>query len=281
MKNLVRIAAAGVLIAGYHTAMAQQATAPATQPSSDSADLWLFVSDQAAGTTFAEDTGIAISSIMPAEGSSSYVSNASLLSGVFTASINEAADSALASYISSNGASNLEWGIEAVQYDGTQQTGYKKPGGIIGITDNNLNPLNTAALQAGNVTTWGSGFEGDIQNFIAPTYTAGGTVYSFSNGTPGGSVWGAATGNTGGSTDLYGQGPNSAGIGLGTSVPLYGVTGNNGTGTVQSYILGDLELTVNGTLETISAVPLPAAVWLFASGLLGLAGVGRRRSTAA
>ncbi len=36
--------------------------------------------------------------------------------------------------------------------------------------------------------------------------------------------------------------------------------------------------TFNGATITVSAVPVPAAAWLFASGLLGLVGVARRRS---
>ncbi len=35
-----------------------------------------------------------------------------------------------------------------------------------------------------------------------------------------------------------------------------------------------------GTVGTVSAVPVPAAVWLFGSGLLGLVGVARRKKTA-
>ena len=35
-----------------------------------------------------------------------------------------------------------------------------------------------------------------------------------------------------------------------------------------------------GTLTPVSAIPVPAAVWLFGSGLVGLAGVARRRKTA-
>jgi hypothetical protein len=94
-------------------------------------------------------------------------------------------------------------------------------------------------------------------------------------------VWGAAQGAAGaGSTNLYGQGADSAGVGLGQSATLYGATANGGTGILQTYNFGSIEVTSNGTLEAVTAVPLPAAVWLFGSGLLGLAGIGRRRSAA-
>ncbi len=39
-------------------------------------------------------------------------------------------------------------------------------------------------------------------------------------------------------------------------------------------------LSMTGTIGAPSAVPVPAAVWLFGSGLLGLAGVARRRKAA-
>lgn len=44
---------------------------------------------------------------------------------------------------------------------------------------------------------------------------------------------------------------------------LFALTGNNGDGSVQDYI--------------VAVVPLPAAVWLFGSALLGMVGVGYRR----
>jgi hypothetical protein len=53
-------------------------------------------------------------------------------------------------------------------------------------------------------------------------------------------------------------------------------TNASGTGTWLLTAAGDLTYTIPGSAPP---VPLPAAAWLFASGLLGLAGVGRRRST--
>jgi hypothetical protein len=140
-------------------------------------------------------------------------------------------------------------------------------------------------LQLSALQTVGGGLNGDL-TYMLPTYTAGGSVYSFANGSTAGQVWGKGTGNIAGSTDLYGQGADQAGVGLGTAATLYGLTGNSGTGQVQSYVLGtNLMMTANGTLQvggtTPPPIPLPAAVWLFGSGLLGLVGVGRRRAAAA
>jgi hypothetical protein len=77
--------------------------------------------------------------------------------------------------------------------------------------------------------------------------------------------------------------PDLAALGS-SAVTLFGLTGNAGTGQVQSYILGSASLAANGTLtfkgNSTSPVPLPAAVWLFGSGLMGLVGVSRRRKAA-
>jgi hypothetical protein len=49
-------------------------------------------------------------------------------------------------------------------------------------------------------------------------------------------------------------------------------------GTWSSFESGNFTNTYSGaTVNATSAVPVPAAVWLFGSGLLGLAGVARRR----
>ena len=66
---------------------------------------------------------------------------------------------------------------------------------------------------------------------------------------------------------------------LGTDVNLYAITGNTVKAAAgQLYTAGLVTMTATGTLEEVGPVPLPAAVWLLGSGLLGLVGVGRRRS---
>jgi hypothetical protein len=284
MKKLVLLSAAGALIAGYGSVQAQ------SLPQSGSSDLWLFVADPGTGTTFAEDTGISINSLLP---SGSLVSNA-VLNQSISDTINLLPTTALATYIATNGASNLEWGIEAAQYTTTGSGSISHPnlaGSVKGLTDNpSSQENNTSNLISSSLQTWVAAFNSDLNNFIVPGatpqagYVAGGQTYKWSYGSVGGNVWGAGgTTANGGSTNCYQQCPDQSGIGLDTSAVLYGLTGNGNTGQLQSYILGNLVLTSAGTLETLgsSPVPLPAAVWLFGSGLLGLAGVGRRRAAAA
>jgi hypothetical protein len=287
MKNFVRFAVAGALIAGYHSAAMAQA---ATQPSGNASDLWLFVTNQTAGTTFAEDTGITLNSLMP---SSKFVAGATLSTNI-SANISLAAGSALSSYLTANSGANLQWGIEGSQYlnsvtQGKSTTppyvGAKNAGGIINVTDNNGVGSNTSQMQLSNLQAWAGGFQSDV-TYLTPTYVSGGTTYQYSAGGNTGNVWGSTgPGTAAGSTSLYGNGADQLGVGLGQTAALYGLTGNGGTGQAQSYLLGSLELTSAGLLETIGSTPpttpLPAAVWLFGSGLLGLVGVGRRRAASA
>ena len=289
MKNLVRFAVAGAMLAGFATAHAQSA------PSSNNADLWLFVSDTTAGTTYAEDLGSAytLNSLLPPASILPTTANPVLDTSI-SANFSINPTTGLSAYITAaqSAGDNIQWAVDGIQFPGTTTINKtsKAPGGIVDITDEVATQAgNLSTLSLTNLTNIGNGFAGDV-GYMAATYVAGGQTYKWSNN--GGSVnnvWGASTGDNGGSTDLYGQGPDQAGVALGTQVDLFGLTGNgSAAGQAQSYVLGtNLTLSSTGVLSVSSGtttpppVPLPAAVWLFGSGLLGLIGVGRRRAATA
>jgi hypothetical protein len=283
MKNLVRFAVAGALMAGFATAQAQTPSLP----SSGSSDLWLFVADAAAGTSFAEDTGLSLSNLLPG---SALASN-STLANVNT-TFNVGTTSALTAYINAATAAGqtLDWAVLGGQDPGSTKNGKIEPQGAALLLGSA--PISSGAnieqMTVGNLGSALGSLDADI-SYLNGSYATGGSVYTWTNGTNGGNVWGAGGSSAnGGSTNFYNQGNSvtQAGIAIGSSTGLYGFTGNGGTGQLESYVLGDnLTLSSTGAL-TISnggsppppPVPLPAAVWLFGSGLLGLLGVGRRRA---
>jgi hypothetical protein len=262
-------------MAGYATAQAQ------SLPSSGSSDLWLFVSDQTSKTTFAEDTGVSLSSIMGGW----YTANASLVSK--PANFSVAASSALTSYLNaaSSAGHTLEWAVLGAQFNGTNganDSSNRTPGTAIEVFDfatGSSADSKVKGMVFSNGATIDNGWEGDLNGLKNAGYTTGGTTYTLGNANYG--VWGNGLGSVPGSTNLYGTGIDQSGVALDQQVSLYGVTGNSGAGKLQSYLLGsNLTLSSAGVLS-VSSVPLPAAVWLFGSGLLGLIGVGRRKAAAA
>ena len=60
-----------------------------------------------------------------------------------------------------------------------------------------------------------------------------------------------------------------------------GTTGGEWTDALGAQILGIDYATAGTATVAVSAVPVPAAVWLFGSGLIGLAGIARRSNTKA
>lgn len=114
---------------------------------------------------------------------------------------------------------------------------------------------------------------GDISNVDISLSTPSGGALAFTNGTALTSTLNANGSNqiTDGTVDLQA-------VGATTGIVARGSLDFN-TNTWTAYVVsgsdGSLEQIASGTL---SAVPVPAAAWLFGSALVGLAGVGRKRS---
>jgi hypothetical protein len=273
MNILLKSAVAGALALSATGAFALG------QPGLGSSDLVLIVENETTNATYALDTGISINSVLP---TGSLVSGATLNTSI---SINAAPileSTTLATFLAANPASGDGWTLEAGQYAGGSATAAstngnsKKAGNAVAIFTSGSNSANMSASGLSTLENFENGLAGDInsQGGLAPL-VAGATETT------------AAT-YAGQALSKYGfANPNDLGSLGSSAIALYGFTGNGSTTSpLQSYILGSASLSSGGVLTftgngtTTAPVPLPAAIWLLGSGLLGLVGVSRRNKAA-
>jgi hypothetical protein len=235
--------------------------------------LVLVIQNTTTQATYELDTGISISSIL-----STFVSGASL--STINNGINETIDASptLTTFLASNPASVDQWNIAAGQFgpgSTCSNANCKTAGRGIAVFTSSLGTTNNTLISAfalGNLESYVDGLNGSA------TISGGSLVGLVGNTESTSGVYSIAD------QEKYGLFPvDDMTAPLGTSSQLFGLTGNGGTGVLQSYLLGSVTVDSAGdvTFATNSAVPVPAAVWLFGSGLLGLVGVSRRRKTAA
>ena len=274
MNTLVKSAVAGALVLGATSAFAMG------QPTTGSSDLILFVdaltSTGSSAGVYALDTGISLNQLLPGP----YVAGAAndtsqpLISKVIGPS------ATLAGFLSSHSSNTIEWTLEGGQFSGTGSGAFNSntvaPGAALAVF---TSPALTGAFptpssaSTGNLQSFLNGLQGDL--------SAAGAISGLNTATE----TGTASESSAQAQAKYGflNGADLASTGS-TSIKLFGFTGNGiAGGTLQSYLLGNASLGTDGTLSINppSAVPLPAAVWLFGSGLMGLVGVSRRRKAAA
>jgi hypothetical protein len=268
MKNtILKSAVVGALALGGSSAFAL------TAPSTGASDLILLVSNTTTAATYLLDTGISIDSVLP---TGSLVSGAVLNTSLPGLTGSSGPSTMLANFLSANPASGDVWTLEAGQYQGTATTGSDQTPGVAkaiftspALTTTNSNATTKTLINLNN-------FENGINQDVIQN-TGGLFPLNTSTETTAGSFSASGTKKYGFLTVADSQAP-------GTTSELFGFTANGSTGKLQSYLLGTASLSTTGTLtftgNPSSAVPLPAAVWLFGSGLMGLVGVSRRRKAA-
>jgi hypothetical protein len=267
MNTILKVSAAGALALGAVAAHASIAV-----PSTGSSDAILFAEVlNAAGSavaSYAGDTGVSVSALVAG------------LSGTQTVL---GSDANLAKLFAADAAGDtIQWAVLGGQYTGNATTSnFGAVGSVKFITTSTGDSTAKIALDnTGNIIKW-AGLSADVN-----------TINSLSGGAS--SIEGAAPATAGQwdyqnpqtASGWYSNGPVTANA-LGGTQALFYVTGGGSAGAKVQYSNPATEtatLTASGLILAGGTppppVPLPAAVWLFGSGLLGLTGIARRKSKA-
>jgi hypothetical protein len=267
MKLAIKLALAGAaLVAG----VANAATITNTPKTAGGSDLILFVTDTTTNKFFTQDLSNPLDSIY----SKAQVISDGVLSspGHFSTPTSISGnDAALASFLGTTAAGDtVMWSIMAS--DNTSTTGVTL-GAQRGLITSTIDLSGTGTtFNNQNVSTL-SGHLNTLVNQVNSTYANGNTSSSVG--------WGDALNGKNAPisyvSTLLG---NGATIGSSQQMYMFATNGAGASSTSNVYLGGTVTIDAAGNIS-VSNVPLPAAVWLFGSGLLGLIGVGRRRAAVA
>lgn len=282
IKNAIKLALAGAALVGgvAHAGITNLPGTGGVFPDKGS-DLVLFAWDS--DTThptdayFYVDLGVQIGNLVNLDGITA-ATPASTVTPFNVTGINTTAIDSFVSWASSanRGASTgIKWSIMASERNGTNTGLAVQDVAFTAPTSVNYGGSSTAALANSAV----SGVAAHMQS-----------LFSYMDSSVPGGVsdtegWNATGLNSDGKdADVLWTLNQTTGASLGEAMNLWAFA-MNGTGTTKAnkYEGATLTLSLAGLQiqnPISSEVPLPAAAWLFGSGLLGLAGVGRRKKAA-
>jgi hypothetical protein len=252
-------------------------------PSTGNGELVLYATYTSGGTvfTYARGTGVQINAVNGGS-NAALAADATYTPGkaLSMSFANLNADANMTTFLANATAAGqtVNWAIMAGDNTGASS---RNPGAnrYLSTTATNYGTNPTSITNAGLVSPWNGLYQMQLDTNTA---IASGVPLDKKSVFPNGQYGQGAYSNSG---DWFGTGfQNSAAVG--SSQNLYLLTGASGLSTVtaRDYLVGVFSMDASGNLSFTSAgtgaVPLPAAVWLFGSGLLGLAGVGRRKRAA-
>jgi|GEM_PF-2625408 len=238
------------LVGAMVLAAAGQASAFTTTATND--DLLLTVWDDSLGVSYSRDLGISTLAFLASDSASQLFSQTT---GLFSTLFGSEANS-----------SNISWNLVG-SGTSTKSTSILATVGTPGLTNNGNGQL----LVDENT------FMGDLNSLASGSSATEASVNSTSNPAYGGAFWGSNYKVVSNTTS-----PTGFGSAQGFSVINGGGSGITARATSTQLPLGSFSLLANGSVQygPVSAVPIPAALWLMGSGLVGLLGVGRRRKAA-
>jgi hypothetical protein len=268
MNTIVKLSVAGALAMGYVSAHASIATPGST---SYTGDALLFAEvlngSGAVVGSYAGDTGVTIASLI----------GKSVTSGTTYSDSNL---QTLLSQASAGAASGdtVEWAVIGGNWSTQNNIGDQTPGNAqFTVTSSNLPVLDTK--NGGNLVLWSQSL---INTISLVNANANGASNVYATSSAAGGIW-DSTKLSGNIYNLLQNGAATNVNGVGTAGALYYVTGN-GIKDVVPTVIETVSLTSSGlefTTPSVAAVPLPPAIWLLGGGLLGLAGISRRKTLAA
>jgi hypothetical protein len=274
IKTLAGLAVAAALATGV-------ANAAITSPGNNTGELFEVVVDDTNGQVYVRGLQISFSTVLPTtalQSTASYNAASAPYSTGFTFSP-VVADGNLSTFLGQDsGHDTFSFALLGGGQNlggASPQLGPNKPGGNV------IEFTSQATIAAGNLTVLsGTALGSTIGNLEADVTTLNGII----GGTAGDGTSANVSAQFSSSSAMFQLYSNNTPIlaTLGQNNNLYAMTGNGSSAAAgQAYTAGLVTMLANGTLEAVgSAVPLPGALWLFGSGLLGLAGIGRRRQSA-
>lgn len=273
MKTLTKLALVGVALA------ASAAQADVFLPSTGNGELTLFVKDTVSGAVYARGLGIRMDDVLSAS---------AISGGSFTGPVQSfgyslptiGPDANMTSFLAANTGAKV-WAIMG----GDNQGGIGTGTGNRYVTTTALSAPTPALTNTNLNSVWSqlNSFQTSL-NAVLPD-SGDNSVYP--NG-----LWDqAAGGPLAADADLWFASSGSASVnngvsGLGTAGKFFVAATQSTTGVggaARLYQGVDVRLTANGTLESVGGgpeIPLPPALWLLGSALVGLTGVARRRAAA-